>query len=108
MLKAHKFQQDPRLQEAKKLLLGALVDAQKEFTQVEPPKEEYKVVYEELLESFKRVRGHPLYYPYIGSGLGKGPLVELLDGSVKFDLISGIGAHYFGHSHSALVSQIID
>ena len=44
------------------------------------------------------VRGKPALYPYLGSGIGNGPLVELLDGSVKWDMISGIGVHMFGHS----------
>lgn len=44
-------------------------------------------------------RGRPLYYSYIGSGLGHGPYVELADGSVKLDLINGIGIHLLGHSH---------
>jgi len=49
------------------------------------------------------VRSRPLFYNYIGSGLGRGPYVELEDGSVKLDLINGIGIHLFGHSHPRVV-----
>jgi len=49
------------------------------------------------------VRSRPLFYNYVGSGAGRGPYVELEDGSVKLDLINGIGIHLFGHSHPRVV-----
>lgn len=52
-------------------------------------------------------RGRPLYHPYIGSGLGRGPYVELEDGSVKLDLINGIGIHIMGHSHPRLIEAAL-
>ncbi len=48
-------------------------------------------------------RGRPLFYPYIGTGAGNGPYVELEDGSVKIDLINGIGIHVLGHSHPKIL-----
>ena len=54
--------------------------------------------YEAYMKRAADVRGRALLFPYIGSGLGKGALVELADGSVKWDMISGIGVHFFGHS----------
>jgi 4-aminobutyrate aminotransferase-like enzyme len=44
-----------------------------------------------------------LFYKYVGSGFGNGPFVELADGSVKYDFITGIGVHYFGHSHKDII-----
>ena len=41
-------------------------------------------------------------------GSGVVPYVELVDGSVKFDLITGIGVNLFGHSHPALMAEMID
>ncbi len=64
---------------------------------------EYKMEYEDLLKRVERFRGRPLFYPYIGSGAGQGPYVELEDGSVKLDLINGIGIHIMGHGHPRLV-----
>jgi 4-aminobutyrate aminotransferase-like enzyme len=49
------------------------------------------------------VRGRPLLYPMLASGAGNGPLVELADGSVKWDMICGIGVHFFGHADEDLV-----
>lgn len=59
--------------------------------------------FEEYLQSGGECRGRPLVYPLIGSGIGNGPFIELLDGSVKYDMITGIGVHFFGHSDPELV-----
>ncbi len=53
------------------------------------------------------VRGRPLQYNYVGSGGGRGCYVELEDGSVKLDLINGIGVHLMGHSHPRLMKAAI-
>jgi len=103
-----KFLQDPRIQEAKKLILSALTDAQRTLTDVQEKNPNLKEYYNEYVEKFREVRGGGLFYPYIGTGFGHGPLVELLDGSVKYDLISGIGTHYFGHSHPDIVLEAFD
>ncbi|MEQ1878677.1 MAG: aminotransferase class III-fold pyridoxal phosphate-dependent enzyme [Bdellovibrionia bacterium] len=62
---------------------------------------------EKQLEVAAKVRGRALYFPYIGTGAGRGPYVELEDGSVKLDLINGIGVHLFGHSHPRLMDAAI-
>jgi 4-aminobutyrate aminotransferase-like enzyme len=56
-----------------------------------------------LTEKIAQTRGRNLVYPFVGSGLGNGPLVELEDGSVKLDLINGIGIHVMGHSHPQII-----
>ncbi len=106
-LAAEELFEDPRIAKAKELLLSAIDEAQKKVTAIKGPDPERVKEYEELLEQFKEARGAPLYYPYIGSGLGNGALVELADGSVKYDLICGIGPHYFGHSHPRLVEAAV-
>lgn len=58
---------------------------------------------ERLVKSIGETRSRPLYYNYVGSGVGHGAYVELEDGSVKLDLINGIGIHLFGHSHPRIV-----
>lgn len=55
------------------------------------------------IEELGRLRGRPLIYPMIPSGKGSGPFVELIDGSVKYDMICGIGVHLFGHGHPDLM-----
>lgn len=58
---------------------------------------------EKDIQQLGAVRSRPLFYNYMGSGVGRGPYVELTDGSVKMDLINGIGIHLFGHSHPKVV-----
>lgn len=77
------------------------------ITGVRAASTEDKVSYEELLGRFNNVRGRPLFYHYIGSGKGRGPYVELMDGSVKLDFINGIGVHVFGHSHPTVLKASI-
>lgn len=48
---------------------------------------------------YGKVRGRDLFFNYIGTGRGHGPYTELIDGSVKLDLINGIGVNIVGHSH---------
>lgn len=54
------------------------------------------------IEELGRLRGRALIYPMMPTGKGAGPYVEMMDGSVKMDLICGIGVHLFGHGHPAL------
>jgi acetylornithine/N-succinyldiaminopimelate aminotransferase len=107
-LVAQALKQDSRVQQAKHLLLEALQDHQKQISQVRPPQSNLRISYSKLLTEFAECRGSNLYFPYIGSGIGNGPFVELLDGSIKYDFIGGIGPHYWGHSHSEMVSASID
>src|SRR3989344_3729691 len=53
------------------------------------------------------LRGRPLYHNYIGTGAGRGPYVELEDGSIKLDLINGIGIHLMGHSHPRIMKAAV-
>src|SRR5688572_6899757 len=99
---------DPRVAQAKQLLLAALAEHQRGLTGVRPARGELKVAYEEMVKQFSGARGGPLFFPYLGSGIGRGSLVELADGSVKYDMISGIGVHYLGHSHPLLAEVAID
>lgn len=99
---------DPRIAEAKELLLQAVKDQQSKIEGVRPGDPALKEQYEKILKRFGQVRGNDLWYPYLGSGIGKGALVELLDGSVKYDFICGIGVHHWGHSHPDILSASID
>ena len=49
------------------------------------------------------LRGRAPVYPYISSSVGQGPFVRLKDGSVKLDLISGIGVHILGRYHPEII-----
>lgn len=99
---------DPRIIEARKLISEVIKDRQQKITGLRPADPQLKVRYEELLTAFADIRGNKLYYPYIGSGIGRGVFVELLDGSVKYDFITGIGVHFLGHSHRLVADAAIE
>ncbi|MBU6375560.1 MAG: aminotransferase class III-fold pyridoxal phosphate-dependent enzyme [Bdellovibrionales bacterium] len=63
--------------------------------------------FKQALSQFQKDRGRDLFFPFLASGLGSGPLVELEDGSVKFDMITGIGINFFGHSHPDLLREAL-
>jgi 4-aminobutyrate aminotransferase-like enzyme len=102
---AEQFTSDPRIVESKRLLLEALQDFQGNVQGICPPDPDLKLDYEDAIHQLSGLRGAQLFYPYLGSGFGRGPLVELSDGSIKYDFISGIGVHHFGHSHPKLVES---
>ncbi len=107
-LLADSFHNDPRVAQAKQLILDALADHQAKLDGVRPPDADFKAQHEQAVERFSQLRGGKLFYPYIASGLGKGALVELADGSIKYDFITGIGVHGWGHCHPDMVEAGID
>ena len=107
-LQAELLQADPRVEKARLLLQEALADHSSRLTEVRSPIESRRVTYSEILQEFSRYRGGALFFPYLGSGLGNGALVELADGSVKYDLITGIGVHLFGHSDPGLMDSSLN
>ncbi len=107
-MEAENLKKDPRVLKAKELLLQAVMDHQINIREIKPPDPALQVSYQSALQDFEKCRGVSLWYPYIGSGFGSGPLVELQDGSVKYDCINGIGVHILGHSHPKLIEAGID
>lgn len=105
---AEQLAKDPRVAQAKDLLRQALQEHQGRISQVRGPQASLVEKYHEAVERLSKHRGMNLYYPYMGSGCGNGALVELGDGSVKYDFISGIGPHYFGHGHPMIVEAALD
>ena len=49
-----------------------------------------------------------MVFPYVGTGKGYGCLTELTDGSVKYDMIGGIGVNYFGHGDEKIVEATLN
>lgn len=107
-LAADNFRNDPRLAEARRLILDTLAEHQCHLTGPRPADPALKLSYEQALTDFATLRAGSLYYPYLGSGFGAGPFVELADGSIKYDMIGGIGVHQLGHGHPELVTAALD
>jgi acetylornithine/N-succinyldiaminopimelate aminotransferase len=72
-----------------------------------PPETALVDSYKAIMERVSVSRGRPLYHPYVGSSSGHGVYVELEDGSVKLDLINGIGIHIMGHSNPKLIEAAL-
>ncbi|OFZ20167.1 MAG: hypothetical protein A2X94_09685 [Bdellovibrionales bacterium GWB1_55_8] len=95
---------------AKKELIRSLEESSAKIRGVRPASgtEGARQAYSELITRYVSERGRELYFPFLGSGIGSGPYVELMDGSVKMDLITGIGINFFGHSNPEMISEMID
>ncbi len=63
--------------------------------------------YTEQLQRVAQLRGRPLFFPYLGSGIGKGAKVRTAEGRWLLDFAIGIGVHFFGHSHPDLLRTAI-
>ena len=96
-----------RIDAAVATMVEELRGVQARLTGARPPKAELAETFKGWLDRNAAVRGRASWYPYVGSGLGNGPLVELLDGSVKWDMIGGIGVHLFGHGDPDLCEVAI-
>ncbi|GAB4545623.1 MAG: aspartate aminotransferase family protein [Phycisphaerales bacterium] len=105
----HALHHSPVVREAIETIVSEVAKASSTVTSVRGPvSQEAAQSFEAFMERAASVRGRPLLYPYIGSGVGNGPYVELLDGSVKLDLITGIGVHFFGHSDPELIRASVE
>ncbi len=98
---------DPIVTGAIETIVQTLVDRQRSITGARPCLPELAATLDAYLSRQEAIKGRPAVLPYVGSGLGRGPLVELADGSVKWDLINGIGVHMFGHSDPDLVATAL-
>lgn len=99
--------QHPNVESAIAALIDELRDAQRALTGARPATTERRETFQQWLDRLAAVKGKPALYPYVGSGLGNGPLVLLEDGSVKWDMINGIGVHMFGHSDPEMVETAV-
>ncbi len=90
---------------AKRDTLLAIKKAQSTLTSV---KKSSSSVLAQAAKELGELRGRSLFYPALFSGVGNGSLVELIDGSVKYDFITGIGTHFFGHSDLDLIGVALE
>lgn len=89
-------------------LFSTLLKEQRKYQKASPPILEKKAESDALIAELSRTRGRGLYYPYLSTGRGHGPFTELVDGSIKFDLICSIGVNLFGHSHPLAIRAALE
>lgn len=106
-LVGHQIKQSEKVQ---KLITDLVGEVTKINSQITAPREaisEFKDAAKQKIDGIAATRGRPLHYPYIGSGAGNGCFVELEDGSVKLDLINGIGIHLMGHANPRVMEAAV-
>lgn len=93
------------IQELFNRLFSSLLVEQQKIDKIRPAEEEKKKLLEEKLQLFEKQRGRQFFYRFLSTGRGHGPFCELLDGSVKYDLINAIGVNLLGHSHPIYIKS---
>src|SRR5690606_28715947 len=88
-------------------LVNEVTNLNSQITGICAAQADHKDSSKQKLDQVATLRGRPLHYPYIGTGAGRGPYVELEDGSVKLDLINGIGIHLMGHAHPRIMTAAV-
>lgn len=106
-LAGHQIQTSTVIQGLIKQLTQEVGRLESEITEPRAPNAAFEKKSQSLVELQGALRGRPLFYPYVGTGAGNGPYVELEDGSVKLDLINGIGIHVLGHGHPRLTEAAL-
>lgn len=107
MTKGQVVRQSDKIQKLIDELVKVVMSESANIEQVTPPDPDKAATAKETIEKIGVVRGRPLAFPFIGSGAGRGAYVELTDGSIKLDLINGIGIHVMGHSHPRVISAAV-
>lgn len=103
----HKIDQDPVVEGLVSDLVDEVMVINSEINSVRGPQARFAEKAKAKMDYIGQLRGRPLYHNYIGTGAGRGPFVELEDGSVKLDLINGIGINLMGHSHPRVMKAAV-
>ncbi len=107
ILIGHKLDHDPVVEGLVTDLVDEVMVINSEINSIRPPQAHLIENIKSKIEHTGKLRGRPLYHNYIGTGAGRGPFVELEDGSVKLDLINGIGIHIMGHSNPRVMKAAV-
>lgn len=89
-------------------LFSTIMLEQQKYMAIKGPDEDKEHLVENLLKEYTANRGKGFFYNYLSSGKGHGPFTELVDGSIKYDLIGGIGPNLLGHSHPLYIKAQLE
>ena len=89
-------------------LFSAILFEQQKLNQIKIADTDKKEVLSIALKEYESLKGRGFFYPFMASGKGHGPFVELIDGSVKYDLINSIGVNLLGHSHPIYIKANLE
>ena len=100
--------QSTEIQEHFNKLFSAILFEQQKFDHIKPADENKKELLSSKLKEYEQLKGRGFFYAFMASGRGHGPFVEMIDGSVKYDLINGIGVNLLGHSHPIYIKANLE
>jgi acetylornithine/N-succinyldiaminopimelate aminotransferase len=106
-LVGQKIDQSSKVESLIKELVQEVTSINGQIKSVQAPQPEFVDAGKSWVDKTGQFRGRPLHYAYVGTGAGRGPFVELEDGSIKLDLINGIGIHLMGHSHPRVMKAAV-
>ncbi len=106
-LLGHQLDEATNIENDIKTLIDDVTKINAQIKGVRPPHPEHQASGQKMIDRAGAVRGRPLHYPYVGTGAGNGVYVELEDGSVKIDLINGIGIHLMGHGNPRVMKAAV-
>lgn len=89
-------------------LFSEILIAQQEYCQLKDADPDKAELLTQKLKEYESLRGRGFFFPLIASGRGHGPFVELIDGSIKYDLIGSMGVNLLGHSHPLLIKSALE
>jgi acetylornithine aminotransferase len=92
----------PKFDQGVRLILEAVAEAQ---TSAAAPLTHEQMTAE--LTELAALRGRPAFYPYLGSGVGRGARAMMADGRWALDFALGIGVHLYGHGNLDLIETAI-
>ncbi len=107
ILVGEKIKSDPNVESLLVDLVDDVSAINSELHAIRAPQPELSASAQKTMAYLGQLRGRPLYHNYVGTGSGNGPFVELIDGSVKLDLINGIGIHIMGHSNRRVMKAAL-
>lgn len=107
LLTGRKLDHDPVVEGLVNDLVDEVMVINSAIQTIQPPQPTLVDRAKNKLDHIGALRGRPLYHPYVGTGAGQGVYVELEDGSVKMDLINGIGIHIMGHSNPRVMKAAV-
>ncbi|MBF0361846.1 MAG: aminotransferase class III-fold pyridoxal phosphate-dependent enzyme [Oligoflexia bacterium] len=97
-----------KIQEQIDQLFSTILTEQQKINKIKAADPDKVNFFKSKLDYYIKNRGREFFYNYISSGKGHGPFTELLDGSVKYDLINGIGFNLLGHSHPLMIKANLE
>lgn len=100
--------QSTEIQEHFNKLFTAILLEQQKIDHIKPADEDKKELLATKLKEYEQLKGRGFFYAFMASGRGHGPFVEMLDGSIKYDLINAIGVNLLGHSHPLYIKANLE